>query len=350
MNNLFPYASEINYLRSRIAKEDVEFKHLRLAPRNTFPRMQLRQLELGLDSRKSRLRFLEAAERKFNANQPRVSAGHADGGQWTDGNGGSPLTNENTKPRNIYFSGVRPPADTQSLPLNRAPDLKPGPRSGRGGAPAMGADALRQFLQTDPLVSSFRGTTTEAVERYNWLLKNAPDNTVPALHFTPHEFRSQQGPKLETVVVPMLREQVEGACPLYKAVQTQANLAAQAAGKPSDYRSASDYGTRVHAILKDNILHNYSGRLIPERSFLKYAQEIAEQNYNEDGVRYGFPGSLRLDVLEKVKDGVICVYDLKTGKSGLTPARMLEIGQSVRKNFSNVYRIFVIPIQPGLSM
>ncbi|MEP7454688.1 hypothetical protein [Phyllobacterium sp. SB3] len=148
----------------------------------------------------------------------------------------------------------------------------------------------------------------------------------------------------------MLREQVEGACPLYKAVQTQANLAAQAAGKPSDYRSAADYGTRVHKILKNNILHNYYGRLIPERSFLKYAQEIAEQSYSKNGVRYGLPGSLRLDVLEKVKSGVICVYDLKTGKSGLTPARMLEIGQSVRKNFSNVYRIFVIPIQPGLNM
>ncbi|EJN04086.1 hypothetical protein PMI41_01723 [Phyllobacterium sp. YR531] len=68
----------------------------------------------------------------------------------------------------------------------------------------------------------------------------------------------------------------------------------------------------------------------------------------ENGVRYGLLGSLRLDVLEKVKDGVVCVYDLKTGKGGLTPARMLEIGQSVRKNFPNVYRIFVIPIQPGL--
>ncbi|MEP7454689.1 hypothetical protein [Phyllobacterium sp. SB3] len=195
MNSLFPYTSEIHYLRHRIAAENVEFKHLRLAPRNTYPRTQLRQLELGLDFRKSRLRFLEAAERKFNANQPRVSAGNSDGGQWTDGGGGSPLTSENAKPRNIDFSGVRPTAETQRLPLNPAPYLKPRSRSGRGGAPAMGADALRQFLQTDPLISSFRGTTTEAVERYNWLLKNAPDNTVPALHFTPHEFRTGARPQ-----------------------------------------------------------------------------------------------------------------------------------------------------------
>jgi hypothetical protein len=139
------------------------------------------------------------------------------------------------------------------------------------------------------------------------------------------------------------------ACPLYDAVQTQANLAAKAAGKASGYPSAREYGTRVHTIMKENIISNYSGRLIPERSYLKYAQEIEDDQYNGDGVRYGLAGSLRLDVLEDVGNGVICVYDLKTGKSGLTPARMREIGQSVHKNFGMVNRILIIPIQPWLS-
>ncbi|EJN04085.1 hypothetical protein PMI41_01722 [Phyllobacterium sp. YR531] len=152
----------------------------------------------------------------------------------------------------------------------------------------MGAGALRQFLQTDPLISSFRGTAVEAVERYNWLLKNAPDNTVPSLQFTPHEFRTQHGPKLQTVVIPMLREQVEGACPLYKAVQMEANRAAQAAGKASDFARAADYGTRMHTILKENIIHNYSGRLIPERSFLKYAEELSEDEYGKRGKIWPF--------------------------------------------------------------
>ena len=64
---------------------------------------------------------------------------------------------------------------------------------------------------------------------------------------------------------------------------------------------------------------------------------------------YGLAGSLRLDFLEDVGNGVVCVYDVKTGKSGLTPARMREIGQSVHKNFKVVKRIIIIPIQPWLS-
>ncbi|ATU92607.1 hypothetical protein B5P45_24440 [Phyllobacterium zundukense] len=81
-----------------------------------------------------------------------------------------------------------------------------------------GAETLRQLLQSDPLNSSFSGTADEASDRYNWLLEKKPRNVVPALHFTPHEFqlRSEpgQGPRLKVVVVPLLREQVEAACPL----------------------------------------------------------------------------------------------------------------------------------------
>lgn len=348
MSALFPYLTEIHHLRNQVAADSANLKHMRLAPLNTFPRMQIRQLELGLDSRKSRLRFLEAAERKFNANQPRVPAGHSDGGQWTNGNGGSSLPHDqNVKPMKVDFSGVRPRADTHQ-PIKPMPDFRSGRQTGRSGGPAIAAEILRQLPDTDPLNSSFRGTTQEALDRYNWLLQNAPKSIVPALHFTPHEFKPGEGPKLEKVVVPMLREQVEGACPLYKAVQTQVNLAARAAGKISDYRSAAEFGTRMHTILKDNIVRNYNGRLIPERSFLKYAEELSENNYGENGVRYGLPASLRLDILEKVKNGVVCVYDLKAGKKGLTPARMVEIGQSVQKNFSGPYRIFIIPIQPEL--
>lgn len=158
-----------------------------------------------------------------------------------------------------------------------------------------------------------------------------------------------QGPKLEVTVVPLLREQVEGACPLYGAVQREANLATQEAIKRGNYRSASEFGTQVHKIMKDYIVEKYPESLIPERSYLKYAEEMGGDRYGKRGVRYGFKNSLRLDVLEKVGNGVICVYDLKTGKIGLSPARMRKIGQSVHKNFGIVIRILIIPIQPWLS-
>jgi hypothetical protein len=50
----------------------------------------------------------------------------------------------------------------------------------------------------------------------------------------------------------------------------------------------------------------------------------------------GKKGSIRVDVLEKRDDGVVCVYDIKTGWSGLTPARMLEIASNVHKNYETM--------------
>jgi hypothetical protein len=81
---------------------------------------------------------------------------------------------------------------------------------GRGAGPAIVGGTIHQLLDNDPFNSSFKGTPDEATDRYNWLLQNAPKNIVPALHFTPHEFRGEQGPKLQPVVIPLLREQVEG--------------------------------------------------------------------------------------------------------------------------------------------
>lgn len=37
------------------------------------------------------MEVLDDIERRYNPHQPRVPAGHADGGQWTDGSGGKPL-------------------------------------------------------------------------------------------------------------------------------------------------------------------------------------------------------------------------------------------------------------------
>lgn len=346
MNNLDYHLSEVRHHRYRLEEADLKLKAMRQAPPNTYPPIEIRQAELGYDFWRNRLRLMEHVFQKYHPDQPRIPAGNSDGGQWTDGSGGSGAAGSE-RPTKIDFSGSRPGA--QGTTINPITPLKPGPRLGRGGGAGIAAESLLRVIEKDPFNSSFKGTADEATDRYNWLLENAPDNIVPALHFTPHEFRTGQGPKLETTVVPLLREQAEDACPLYGAVQTEANLATEEAIKRGNYRSASEFGTEVHKIMKCYIIHKYPESLIPEQSYLKYAQEVAgDKKYGEDGVRYGLTGSLRLDVLEKVGNGVICVYDLKTGKSGLSPARMLEIGQSVHRNFGDVYRIIIIPIQPRL--
>ncbi|WP_091949931.1 hypothetical protein [Phyllobacterium sp. YR620] len=251
--------------------------------------------------------FYSTKDIRYDPNQPRVPAGNSTGGQWTSGGGsisGSPAL------------GSPKPAVALSKPLTTE-----GPRNRTGqGRALFGGELLRQFVETDKLQSSHNGDADVSIDRYNWLLENAPDRIVPALHFIPHEYQEEQSPKRKATVVPLLKEQVEDACPLYGAVKTATNNAVQAAGPRSNFASAAEYGTRVHTILKDLLVADYAGRLIAERSFLKYFEELGlDDRYGETGVDYGLLGSLRLDVLERVANGVICVYDIKTGRSGLTP-------------------------------
>lgn len=49
-------------------------------------RLRIALIELRRDRLQRRLRL---PARKYRADQPRIPSGHADGGQWTDGSGGS---------------------------------------------------------------------------------------------------------------------------------------------------------------------------------------------------------------------------------------------------------------------
>lgn len=131
--------------------------------------------------------------------------------------------------------------------------------------------------------------------------------------------------------------QVRRICPgiaRVKELTDKAVAQAEADEKASGEQwSASKFGTAVHTNVKATIdgwndlppgearqLNPYGLRA--EISFIKGREETG-----------GKKGSIRVDVLEKRDDGVVCVYDIKTGWSGLTPARMLEIASNVYKNY-----------------
>ena len=54
------------------------------------------------------------------------------------------------------------------------------------------------------------------------------------------------------------------------------------------------------------------------------------------GVPYRTAGSTRLDVLERVSAEMGCVYDYKTGRAGLTTARVLKIVEAWNRRFPGV--------------
>jgi len=101
-------------------------------PRGTFIDIQLVTLELKL------LAFADALERRYAPDQPRVPAGNADGGQWTDGGSG--------------FGGTRPGRPSTLVAQGYGVNLTDEPEAAHiisehvGRSPTYLAARLRQML------------------------------------------------------------------------------------------------------------------------------------------------------------------------------------------------------------
>jgi hypothetical protein len=61
---------------------------------------------------------------------------------------------------------------------------------------------------------------------------------------------------------------------------------------------------------------------------------------------YGVAGTRRIDVYENPGSGTVCIYDIKTGRSGLKPARMPELASAVQYYYPGTQRIIVTEVRP----
>jgi hypothetical protein len=62
---------------------------------------------------------------------------------------------------------------------------------------------------------------------------------------------------------------------------------------------------------------------------------------------YGKKGTIRIDVYENPGTGTVCVYDIKTGKRGLSVARFIELATQASIFYSDARRIIVIQVRPN---
>jgi hypothetical protein len=84
-----------------------------------------------------------------------------------------------------------------------------------------------------------------------------------------------------------------------------------------------------------NMTPQYYGQLVHQRfAEAVRAAKIPGIAYNdvettfslEDGARYGSPDSIRTDVVLRDSDSkILAIYDVKTGRAGLSPARIQEL-------------------------
>jgi hypothetical protein len=135
------------------------------------------------------------------------------------------------------------------------------------------------------------------------------------------------------------REEVNAACPRHEEVQSRTDDAADRVKREGNYWTPQQYGTRVHKALKDDIDGLGDPGLRGEVSLIKTASEA-------EPARYGLPRSVRIDVLEDVRNGTVCVYDIKTGKSGLSAARSAEIVGTVLSAYPDAKTVLMIETRP----
>jgi hypothetical protein len=223
------------------------------------------------------------AARKFDPDQPRVPAGGPEGGQWI-GDG----------------------------------------------------EATFDSVLFDPRFFAFQRGVEAALSLFAGLSAQNSINQQAIISFNSTEFRSSEGNALPVEAVgPLTREQVDQFCEKFGDVQKRTDETYARIARERPFASASQVGTAVHVDLKDQIN-------VPPQEF--YRAEVSR--LKSEAERYGTPGSVRIDALEKSSDDTVCVYDIKTGRAGLTRARSLEIATTAFSVFGPVRRIIVTEVRP----
>ena len=180
-------------------------------------------------------------------------------------------------------------------------------------------------------------TVEAAAALFVWMSgQNSADSTA-VFSFNAREYQPGDEPAKAAIWVGQLtKDQTDAACPRHAEVQERTDYAADVVTREGNtWWSATQYGTAVHKRLSDDVKALGDPNFRAEVSAIK---SVAES--------YGMRGSVRVDVLENVDDKTACVYDIKTGRAGLTAARSAEIASEVHSLFGPKQRIIVIETRP----
>lgn len=185
-----------------------------------------------------------------------------------------------------------------------------------------------------PLSTPIEVAVDAAIELYNWWQSTQEPNENTVFSFRADELVPVQGePPLWTSK--LKREYVEDTCPRFPLVQSMTNRVAKSLN-PSLFKNPGAYGTAVHMGVK---------RMVDTLRDPNFTAEVSILKSDLDASRYGLKGTIRIDVIERREDNVVCVYDLKTGASGLSRARLWKIYNGVSARYKAA-RIIIIEVRP----
>lgn len=135
------------------------------------------------------------------------------------------------------------------------------------------------------------------------------------------------------VPVLLTPEQVAQACKRLPDVQAWTYAAVAKLAPKKSGMTGQEYGKQVHKSVQQDI------KAAQEADPIAYADLRTEYTISKDSPTepgtYGEKGSSRLDIIE-LRSTMICVYDIKTGTSRLTPAKILEITKKIIARYGRV--------------
>jgi hypothetical protein len=327
----------------------------------------------------------------YDPSQPRVPAGHSDGGRWTRGGATGRITPQSAPHRTVQHDPTGQET-WQTVATDRRPDgsiaeqlivNRDGSRIRSQYAP-LGANAgweeRHTVMTPDGQVVTFENSgltqtvydgqgrkvsqvamtedgpepqafvqpafhpgywaaqqgITAALALLAWLSgRNGPDGAA-VLMFRAGEYKRGATKDDPAIWVGRLsQEKVDEACPRRKDVQDYADTAVRTIHK-GNYPTAAEYGTAVHKKVEGMIKAHPDPNFRAEVSVIKSDEES-----------YGEPGTKRIDAFEKPQTSTVCIHDLKTGNSKLTWSRMLELASHVHHMYDGIQRIIVTQVKPN---
>lgn len=182
-----------------------------------------------------------------------------------------------------------------------------------------------------------------ALALYTWMSSRNSVDQSAVFAFRADAFTPGESTKDSAIWVGKLtRDQVDDACPRHAEVQSITNQAAGAINQ-GDYETPQKYGTAVHKWIEEaiNSPTTVPRSPPPDPNFRAEVSLLKSEDEN-----YGVIGTRRIDVYENPRTGTVCVYDIKTGRSGLKPPRMLELASTVQYHYPGTQRIIVTEVRP----
>jgi hypothetical protein len=376
-----------------------------MSPRRRTPRLDpvtlLLRLRSELASANLMLAIYRLADvcRKFDPDQPRVPAGQPGGGQWTSGAGGgggsggaepsptmtdesgeqpwSEIANSYGEDGSLTSQTVAGP-DGSTITSDFAPtddyDERHTVQLPGGEAFSFENDGATQTIrdantgeivskttwgpdgpEAEPIIEPAFAPAVPVVTKlfvevgvpaaivaaktlYDWYAgqdSGGDDGKRAVAAFRAYDFDTADDARIAPDYVGRVdKRYVDAACPRHGEVQDRTDAAYDRAMEDATYPNAGEKGTAIHKQLADDI------------KALKDPNFRAEVSIRESRDGQNKEGSIRTDVLERVGNGTVCVYDVKTGDEGLTRARSIEIARHVYKYYKDTTRILLIQTRP----